>query len=106
MGARNIKYNVINTINTVVCDIQDIREEILRVFITRKNAFLSFSISAKQWVFIKFIMVMIFSSVQFSSVAQSCPTLCDPISHNTPGNDFRRYQIIMLYTSNLHSIAY
>ena len=48
MGARNIKYNVINTINTVVCDIQDIREEILRVFITRKNAFLSFSISAKQ----------------------------------------------------------
>ena len=26
-----------------------------------------------------------FSSVQFSSVAQSCPTVCDPINHNTPG---------------------
>ena len=26
-----------------------------------------------------------FSSVQFSSVAQSCPTLCDPMSHSTPG---------------------
>ena len=26
-----------------------------------------------------------FSSVQFSSVAQSCPTLCDPINHSTPG---------------------
>ena len=25
------------------------------------------------------------SSVQFSSVAQSCPTLCDPMSHSTPG---------------------
>ena len=25
------------------------------------------------------------SSVQFSSVAQSCPTLCDPMNHNTPG---------------------
>ena len=25
------------------------------------------------------------SSVQFSSVAQSCPTLCDPINHSTPG---------------------
>ena len=25
------------------------------------------------------------SSVQFSSVTQSCPTLCDPINHSTPG---------------------
>ena len=25
------------------------------------------------------------SAVQFSSVAQSCPTLCDPMSHSTPG---------------------
>ena len=24
-------------------------------------------------------------SVQFSSVAQSCPTLCDPMSCSTPG---------------------
>ena len=26
-----------------------------------------------------------FSSVQFSSVAQSCPTLCDPMSRSPPG---------------------
>ena len=25
------------------------------------------------------------SSVQFSSVAQSCPTLCDPMNRNPPG---------------------
>ena len=25
------------------------------------------------------------SSIQFSSVVQSCLTLCDPINHNTPG---------------------
>ena len=25
------------------------------------------------------------ASVQFSSVAQSCPTLCDPINHSMPG---------------------
>ena len=25
------------------------------------------------------------SSVQFSSVVQSCPTLCDPMNHSTPG---------------------
>ena len=26
-----------------------------------------------------------FSSLQFISVAQSCPTLCDPMNHSTPG---------------------
>ena len=26
-----------------------------------------------------------FSSVQFSLVSQSCPTLCDPMNHSTPG---------------------
>ena len=26
-----------------------------------------------------------YGSVQFSSVAQSCPTLCDPMNHSTPG---------------------
>ena len=29
-----------------------------------------------------------FSSVQFSSVVQSCPTLCDPMNHSTPGFPF------------------
>ena len=29
---------------------------------------------------------ILFSSVQFSSVTQSCPTLCDPINHSTPGH--------------------
>ena len=27
-----------------------------------------------------------FSSIQFSSVTQSCPTLCDPMNHSTPGD--------------------
>ena len=26
------------------------------------------------------------NSICFSSVAQSCPTLCDPMNHNTPGS--------------------
>ena len=30
-------------------------------------------------------MSFTFSSVQFSSVAQSCPTLCNPMNHSTPG---------------------
>ena len=28
---------------------------------------------------------ILYLSVQFSSVAQSCPTLCDPMSRSTPG---------------------
>ena len=28
---------------------------------------------------------MLWSQTQFSSVAQSCPTLCDPMNHSTPG---------------------
>ena len=28
---------------------------------------------------------VLLSSVQFSSVAQSCPTLCDPMNRSTPG---------------------
>ena len=30
----------------------------------------------------------IFSSVQSSSVTQSCPALCDPMNHSTPGLPF------------------
>ena len=33
-----------------------------------------------------FITFMLFlTSLQFSLVAQSCPTLCDPVNHSTPG---------------------
>ena len=31
------------------------------------------------------LSVIMCCSVQFSSVAQSCPTLCDPMNHSTPG---------------------
>ena len=31
----------------------------------------------------KFLLIIL--SVQFSSVAQSCPTLCDPMNPSTPG---------------------
>ena len=30
-------------------------------------------------------LIIQFSSVQFISVAQSCPTLCDPVNCSTPG---------------------
>ena len=31
------------------------------------------------------LAILISGSVQFSSVTQSCPTLCDPMNRNTPG---------------------
>ena len=30
-------------------------------------------------------MGVVFDIIQFSSVSQSCPTLCDPMNHSTPG---------------------
>ena len=35
--------------------------------------------------FPKFVMVQIIRGFQFSSVTQSCPTLCDPMDCSTPG---------------------
>ena len=39
-----------------------------------------------QWTWSQFLhSILQFNSVQFSSVAQSCPTLCDPMNCSTPG---------------------
>ena len=38
-----------------------------------------------KWFAIPFSSTPCFISVQFSSVAQSCPTLCDPVNYSTPG---------------------
>ena len=37
------------------------------------------------WSKVMGYLIFIWESVQFSSVAQSCPTLCDPMNHSTPG---------------------
>ena len=34
---------------------------------------------------LEYIIAELNTSVQFSSVAQSCPTLCDPMNRSTPG---------------------
>ena len=47
----------------------------------------------------KFTTLDCFSSVQFSSVAQSCPTLCDPMNRSTPGlpTDLFREIVFLLH---------
>ena len=47
------------------------------------------------------ISVPISSSVQFSSVAQSCPTLCDPMDCSTPGLPVH-YQLPELTQTHAH----
>ena len=42
--------------------------------------------------------------VQFSSVAQSCPTLCDPINHSTPGL-LVHHQLPEFTQTNIHRVS-
>ena len=43
------------------------------------------------------------SSVQFSSVAQSCPTLCDPMNRSTPGLPVH-HQLLEFTQTHVHQV--
>ena len=43
-------------------------------------------------------------SVQFSSVAQSCPTLCDPMNHSTPGLPVH-HQLLEFTQTHVHWVG-
>ena len=44
------------------------------------------TIALTRWTFVGKVMSLLFSMLsQFSSVTQSCPTLCDPMNCSTPG---------------------
>ena len=43
-------------------------------------------------------------SVQFSSVAQSCPTLCDPMNRSTPGLP-GHHQLLELTQTLVHRVS-
>ena len=42
--------------------------------------------------------------IQFSSVAQSCPTLCDPMNHSTPGLPVH-HQLPELTQTHVHQVG-
>ena len=48
--------------------------------------------------------ILSFSSVQFSSVAQLCPTLCDPMNCSTPGLPFH-HQILEIAQTHVHWVG-
>ena len=45
-----------------------------------------------------------FSSVQFSSVSQLCPTLCDPMIHSTPGLPVH-HQLLEFTHTHVHQVS-
>ena len=51
-----------------------------------------------------FSLIMEFSSVQFSSVTQSCPTLCNLITCNTPGLP-AHHQLLELTQAHVHRVS-
>ena len=50
------------------------------------------------------ISLIQFSSVQFSSVAQSCPTLCDPMNRSTPGLPVH-HQLLEFTQTHVHQVS-
>ena len=50
------------------------------------------------------LALQVFSSVQFSSVAQSCPTLCDPMNRSTPGLPVHHQLLEFTQTQSIESV--
>ena len=46
----------------------------------------------------------VFNSVQFNSVAQSCPTLCDPMNRSTPGLPVH-HQLLKFTQTHVHRVG-
>ena len=53
-----------------------------------------------EWVAISFSKLLL----QFSSVAQSCPTLCDPMNHSTPGLPVH-HQLLEPTQTHVHQVS-
>ena len=56
------------------------------------------------WRDYKNTCILIGSSIQFSSVTQSCPTLCDPLNHSTPGLPLR-HQLLQFTQTHFHWVG-
>ena len=50
------------------------------------------------------IEIYTLNSVQFSSVAQSCPTLCDPMNRSMPGLPVH-HQLLEFTQTHLHRVG-
>ena len=55
-------------------------------------------------IFSPFLFNLYASSVQFSSVAQSCPTLCDPMNRSMPGLPVH-HQLLEFTQTHIHRVS-
>ena len=70
--------------------------------------FVSFAVHINNWVSSFFVSVLLncflFLPLQFSSVAQLCPTLCDPMNHSTPGLPVH-HQLLEFTQTHVHWVS-
>ena len=71
--------------------------EILMIF---RKCFLNYCYS----YFFHTFAVIFFCSVQFSSVAQSCPTLCEPMNCSMPGHPVH-HQLLEFTQTHVHQVG-
>ena len=60
--------------------------------------------SADEWIRKLWYIYTMEYSVQFSSVAQSCPTLCDPMNRSTPGLSVP-HQLLDFTQTHIHQVS-
>ena len=70
-------------------------------FFLRETAHISFSENSE---FMEVIYLLQFSSIQFSSVAQSCLTLCNPMNRSMPGLPVR-HQLPESTQTHVHCVS-
>ena len=61
-------------------------------------------ISARKGNYMRKCDLFLTISVQFSSFAQSCPTLCDPMNHSTPGLAVH-HQLLEFTQTHVHRVS-
>ena len=72
--------------------------------ITMKKATGGDGIPVELFQILKDDAVKVLHSVQFNSVAQSCPTLCDPMNRSTPGLPVH-HQLLEFTQTHVHRVG-
>ena len=75
-----------------------------QVNVERKQFFFFLPINIHYFNFLFIGNVIFISSVQFSSVTQLCPTLCDPINCSTPGLPVH-HQLLEITKTHVHRVS-
>ena len=92
LGISQLKWTGMGEFNSDDHYIYDYRQESLRrngvaIMVNKRvqNAVLGCNLKSKRMISVRFQGKKFNITVQFSSVAQSCPTLCDPMNRSMPG---------------------